>query len=284
MAFRKFNKIVSLVIWYKPRAKEVEAVKLYNKDVEQVIIVDNSDTDNGALCAEIANVTYIPLMENKGIAAALNRGCEEAKHLGAEWVLTMDQDSRWDQHSVRQYIEEAEKYEGLDEVGIFSPFHDCDGTPERHHRKGRYELREVVMCSGNLLRLSAWQQTGGFREDFFIDLVDDEMCCHLYRLGWIVVRLNSIMLTHKLGNGVQFLGPTRHRYTPHPAWRYYYIGRNLIRIAKLYPEKAKYYRNHALKELKRLLLYDWNEDKHDKLCHYIRGLREGMHQFPPSCN
>lgn len=284
MAYKKFNKIIGLVIWYHPGEKEVSAIQLYNKDIERVIVVDNSEADNRALCAALGNVVYIPLMANKGIAAALNRGCQEAKRLGAEWVLTMDQDSRWDQQTLCQYIEEAEEYEGFEKVGIFSPFHDCDGTPEKHKKEGRFQEMKIIMCSGNLLRLEAWEAAYGFKEDFFIDCVDDEISCHIRALGWQIIRTNRILLTHHLGNGPTMVKIIHHPYTAHPAWRYYYRGRNMLRMAQLYPDMGKYYRRHALKELKRLLIYDWNDDKRDKLRQYIRGLREGMHQYTPACN
>lgn len=281
MVYKKFNRIVGIVVWYNPSQKERQALSLYNGDLEHVIIVDNSAVENRPLCANLDNITYIPCLENKGVASALNIGCREAVRMGADWVLTMDQDSRWDQSSVKQYIEEAAQYDSFDKVAIFSPYHDCDGRPEKHHRFGRFESRRFIMCSGNLLRLSAWQQTGGFRDDFFIDLVDDEMCCHLHRLGWEVVRTNEIRLTHSLGNGVRFVGVTRRPYTPHAAWRYYYIGRNMHYMVQLYPEMAHYYHSRVRKELKRLLFYDF-EDKYAKLHNFFRGLRDGKQPYPPT--
>ncbi len=270
MEYKKFSRIIGIVIWYNPSEKEGQTVTLYNSDVEHVIIVDNSASDNRHLCEHMNNVTYIPCMENKGIAAALNIGCEEALRQGADWALTMDQDSRWDQVSVRQYIEEVAQYEAFDRVAIFSPFHDIDGTPEKHHRTGRFEQRNVVMCSGNLLRLAVWQQAGGFREEFFIDLVDDEICCHVRELGWQVVRANNILLTHTLGGGVRTLGFTHKQYIPHPAWRYYFIARNIHRMIHLYPAMEKYYRKQVGKYIKRLCLYD-TEDKIHKLREFRRG-------------
>lgn len=284
MAFVKINHIAAVVVWYHPAIHEIEAVRLYANDVEHLIIVDNSDKDNTSLTTTIPNAIYIPCMENIGIASALNRGCERAVQVGCEWVLTMDQDSLWNQQSIAQYIAEAEAYPEGDKVGIFSPYHDCDGTPEKHHRKGRFEKRSMQMCSGNLLRLSAWQQAGGFKDDFFIDLVDDEICCHLWQLGFQVVRLNNICLTHHLGEGVHPLPITKHPYTPHPVWRYYYIGRNLQHMMQLYPEHRTYYRKHAYKELKRLCLYDWS-DKWHKLSRYLRGWKDGLQSYPAEiCN
>ena len=135
---------------------------------------------------------------------------------------------------------------------------------------GRFEDRELVMCSGNLLRLKAWQQANGFRDDFFIDIVDDEICCHLRQLGWQVIRANQIMLTHHLGNGVKYLGPTKHPYTPHPAWRYFYIARNIRRMFPLYPEMKPYYKHQVYKYLKRIFLYDFDH-KGDKLKAFYKG-------------
>lgn len=270
MASKNFNPLYAIVVWFHPTEKEYQTLSLYKEDVAHVIVVDNSETDNSALLHNDPKVTYIPLMQNYGIAAALNRGCEAAQKNGVQWVLTMDQDSRWDQQSVQEYVEEAAQYEHIDQVAIFSPFHDCDGTPEKHHKHGRFEMREVVMCSGNLLRLEAWQQVNGFREDFFIDLVDDEICCHVREFGWQVVRTNQILLSHRLGNGVKYVAFTKHPYTPHPAWRYFYIARNIHRMLHLYPALQKYYRKQVKKYIKRICLYD-NEDKFHKLREFRRG-------------
>lgn len=274
MVFGRFRHIIGVVVWYHPTEKEAEALSLYVKDLPCVIVVDNSETNNYALCAKMPNVRYLSLGGNKGIAAALNVGCKEALKMGVEWVLTMDQDSRWDQFTLQQYADEVAQYEHFDQVAIFSPYHDCDGHPETHHRNGRFETMRIIMCSGNLLRLKAWQEVGGFREDFFIDSVDDEICCHMRQLGWLIIRANNILLTHRLGNGIQIVKIIRHPYIAHTAWRYFYIARNRLWMIQLYPEMRKYYKKYLRRELKRLVLYDWN-DKRNKITNYLRGLRAG---------
>ena len=278
MEYGKFKRIIGIVIWFNPTQKEKEALLLYNVYLEKVIIVDNSTEDHRALCADIPNAVYLSHHNEHGIAGALNMGCREALRIGADWVLTMDQDSRWDQASLEDYISEASQYEHFDQVGIFSPFHDCDGMPERHKKDGRFQQMKIIMCSGNLLRLRAWQDANGFKEPFFIDCVDDEISCHIRQLGWLIIRTNHILLTHRLGNGVTIVKIIHHPYTAHPAWRYYYRGRNMLYMAQLYPDMARYYRGHALKEMKRLLLYDWT-DKRNKLRYYTRGLCEGLKRY-----
>lgn len=252
---------IAVVVWYHPTDEQKQLVSLYEPYVRKVIVVDNST-------------------DNKGIAWALNRGCEQAVQQGAEWVLTMDQDSRWDQQSVDAYMAKANQYADQDNVAIFSPYHDCGG---RIRTTQDYELMHSFMCSGNLLRLSAWQQTGGFKEDFFIDLVDDEINCHVRQLGWQLVRINSIHLTHNLGEGQHFTRLFHHSYTPHPVWRYFYIGRNMQRMLQLYPQERRYYHHQRRKILKRLCLYD-SVEKMAKLRAFVRGwrtaIKEGTNKQP----
>ena len=101
------NQIYAVTIWYHPMSQEADVIRLYQPDVAGVIVVDNSEEDNSALLADNPSVVYLPLRENKGIAAALNVGCSKALELGAVWALTMDQDSQWNQHTVKQYIAEV---------------------------------------------------------------------------------------------------------------------------------------------------------------------------------
>ena len=104
MASKNFDPLYAIVVWFHPTEKEYQTLSLYKEYVAHVIVVDNSETDNSALLHNDPKVTYIPLMQNYGIAAALNRGCEAAQKNGVQWVLTMDQDSRWDQQSVQEYV------------------------------------------------------------------------------------------------------------------------------------------------------------------------------------
>ena len=264
------DKIIAVVVWFNPSSTEVDAISLYNSDVRRVVVVDNSSHDNSSLLTSIPNADYLPLLENRGIAEALNIGCKRAAELGAAWILTMDQDSRWDIHSIPQYLEEITQYPEFDKVGVFSPYHDCDGTPERHHHNGRFEQKQIVMCSGNLLRTEAWHKAGGFRNDFFIDSVDDEICCHIRQLGYQVVCAHHVLLNHHLGDALLRTRILRHQYIPHQPWRYFYIGRNMHRMLRLYPDMQGYYRKSMRKYIKRLLLYD-NDRKFQKLSNLLRG-------------
>ncbi len=270
--------LCAVVVWYNPKQTDTLPITFYADHVKRVFVVDNSEVDNNGLLQELphTNITYLPQHQNTGIASALNVGCRAAIEEGCDWILTMDQDSKFNITSFADYIKEANVY--LDEnptieIGILTPFTDCDGQIEKHHRRGRFESCFVVMASGNLLSVDGYLLANGFRDEFFIDSVDDELCCHLHQLNKQIIRLNNIILNHRLGEGAKKLLGSNKTYIPHPAWRYFYIARNLRKMIVLYPEYKKIFSKRKDKYIKRLFLYDW-DDKCAKLTQFYKGWNE----------
>lgn len=268
--------LAAVVVWYNPTDANVFALASYISDVNQVIIVDNSDLNNKHLLLHLANykIHYISNYENKGIASALNTGCQKAIELGAEWVLTMDQDSSFEKDGVVKYVNAANQYEELNSVGLFSPLHIT--ATKIPFTTGNYTERIAVMTSGNLLALSVYKLIGGFAEELFIDLVDDEYCCRLHRNKYRVVQINSIHLQHSLGDQttqIRFLFFFKKTVYDHNPIRRYYIMRNSLEILKRYPEQSAYYKKQIRKAVKRVVLYDFHQ-KMTKLKYMLWGWQD----------
>ena len=71
--------------------------------------------------------------------------------------------------------------------------------------------------------VALWEHVGGFRDDFFIDHVDDEFCLRVRRAGGRVWRLNKSLIEHRIGD------PSRSRWAlNHPPLRWFYMVRNHI--------------------------------------------------------
>jgi len=269
--------LFAVVVWYNPTDANVLALSTYISQVEQLIIVDNSDKDNAYLLEDLpySNVCYIPNYDNKGIAFALNRGCEKAIEKGAEFVLTMDQDSRFPENGVERYVELANQYPEPSLVGLFSPLHIT--TNIIPFTTGSYTERTAVMTSGNLLPLSIYKTMGGFAEELFIDLVDDEYCCRLHRAGYRIIQVNQAHLQHSLGDHtiqIRFLWFFKRIIHDHNPIRRYYIMRNSLEILKRYPEQQVYYKKQIKKTIKRVVLYDNN-----RKCTKLRYMYWGWQDF-----
>jgi GT2 family glycosyltransferase len=98
-----------------------------------------------------------------------------------------------------------EKFAGDDRTVSFSPkvvYESrllCPDKSKVDRTKERFEEKLVVITSGNLLKVSAFERIGGFREDLFIDSVDFDFCLRLKKSGYRIMRCNQAILYHSLG-------------------------------------------------------------------------------------
>lgn len=248
----------AVVVWFRPTPEQCESIRSYMDAVQRVVIVDNSPEDNTALAEVLPadRYTYLPLRENLGIATALNKGCCFALEHGAQWVMTMDQDSRWEKEQLERYIHLANAYVQIHETGVFSPRQDYSTHIRQYPQT--YEQKIAVMTSGCLLSATGFKATGGFRDELFIDEVDNEYCMHIRRVGMQVVVINAAFLEHRLGElrTMRFMGIWPKEYIDHEPFRFYYMTRNILYLNTLYPEYTRFNNKRLHKMLKRVILYD----------------------------
>ena len=250
--------IYAVVVWYQPTAEQADCIGSYIDAVGHVIVVDNSADNHSQWLNRWSNgkYTYLPQGKNTGVATALNTGCCLAFARGAQWVLTMDQDSRWEQEQLDLYIAYADAYPEIERVGVFSPRQNYAGHIRQY--ANRYEEKTAVMTSGCLLSAKGFRAVGGFRDELFIDEVDNEYCMHIHRSGMQVVIINDIILVHHLGElrTIRLLGIWKKEYIDHAPFRFYYITRNILYLNTLYPEYSGFNNKRLRKMLKRIVLYD----------------------------
>lgn len=245
----------AVVVWYHPTEEQKANIESYAPHVKQVVVVDNSE-------------------HNIGIAAALNRGVQQCIAAGAQWILTMDQDSRFEGDSLSRYIAEANTYEEMNRVGLFSPIQDYNHRLPK--TTNAFDEMVAVMTSGNIISAEAYRRSKGFREDFFIDLVDNEYCLQMHRLGLRVIRVNSVLLHHSLGDElyyIRLLGIWKKEVISHKPFRYYYMVRNNLETQRQYPEYKHFHSKRLKRIIKRVLLYD-HVNKLAKLRMIWRGYRD----------
>lgn len=249
--------IYAVVVWYHPTAAMRANIDSYIGHVRHVVIVDNSEENNEALTHDLpANCTYLPMGKNKGIASALNKGCRAAFQQGAQWVLTMDQDSCWEEEQLKTYFRLANAYPAIGQTGVFSPRQDYISHFREYEQV--YEEKIAVMTSGCLLSREGFAATGGFRDELFIDEVDNEYCMHIRRKGMKVVVINHAFLAHELGElrTIRIMGIWKKEYIDHAPFRFYYMTRNILFLNYLYPEYRRFNTKRLHKMLKRIVLYD----------------------------
>lgn len=118
-------RIDGVVILYNPQGEILTHIESYINHLTLLYVIDNSIIKNNLVIngiRKISNVFYCDNHGNQGIASALNIAINFAKKNNADWLLTMDQDSFFDQDNLKKLINSIEHVD-IQKTGIISPAH-----------------------------------------------------------------------------------------------------------------------------------------------------------------
>lgn len=238
-----------IVVTYHPDSAFPERLARFAFQVALVIIVDNGSRPE---CVEmLRNLAVNPAVRliwnasNLGIAKALNQGIYEATRLQFEWAVTLDQDTI-------VYPEMMGTLFGVYNGCAFGPalvggnywnahlqrhFHTCS-----RQIKDSYIERRTLITSGTLMRLDAVGKIGGFREDYFIDFVDHELCLRARAHGYRLIMSCKPVMSHTIGHPAPNRKLFKSLVVPeHSPIRKYYLTRNLlVTVRNFYTREPAY--------------------------------------------
>lgn len=214
----------AVVILYNPSDEVINNICSYNKAVDKLYVIDNSEDNNEFIkkkLQKLPNIKYIWLGDNKGIAYALNRALYIAINDGADFLMTMDQDTAFRGDDAYKMISYISEHHNENNIALYAA--NTGEYPETRN----LEYVDLAITSGNVIHCETIRAIGGFDEDLFIDWVDQDLCYRLLENNHKIARLNNIRIIHHLGEEMikKLLGYTYH-YTTHNDIRYYYMVRN----------------------------------------------------------
>ena len=268
---------------YQPDiARLKQNVDSISGQVETVVLVDNGSENYSKiefLANNYDNVVIVNNKENKGIAYAMNVIGDYAFENGYDWFLTLDQDSVCPNNLITTYCQYV-----ANDIGILAPF-IAETNPfvgqlfrrgEDRKIKPESEVDKVLFAvsSGQFINTRAWHEADGFWNYLFIDYVDQELCFHLTRLGYKILRINSLELSHVQGVPLYIFGIETAQQS---ALREYYCARNSRLVYWLYPSEFVMGSPHrpfclTLKRIANVLLV--RRDVMNKLVFIFRGVRD----------
>ena len=234
----KPEQICAVVTTYRPPSSMRNEVNAILQQVAKVIIIDDSGECSVSLLidewfSEIGRVFIYHHSKNLGIACALNTGVKLAAAHGFEWVLTMDDDSLPLPRMVDRLTAGLSRIPpGLDVAVIGMEWMAENDTPKCIAMPRISEKRGII-TSGSLLSMKAFLQIGGFREEFFIDVVDYDFCLRARMCGFHIFRIHETGFIHRLGTPVtaRFFGLAIRSSNYSPV-RLYYFFRNSTVLAQ----------------------------------------------------
>jgi rhamnosyltransferase len=236
--------IQAVIVTHDPDLDFSKRVAVVARQVRAVVIVDNASAvlTVGELC-KLRNEPSVQLIlnvENRGIAAALNQGIDVAVSHGAKWALLVDQDTLPAEDLLLALVRVYANLPQPDHLAVLganfaSPASVRPKAQENAVAATGWRECKTVITSGSLISLGAYSRIGPFREDFFIDHVDDEYCLRARSKGFTIIATLRTFMVQRVGN------PSRHRFlwksivtTNHSADRRYYMMRNQVLIFRDY--------------------------------------------------
>jgi len=277
------NRIGVVIIVFHPNARLLESkLKKLGNDVA-VVVVDN--TPNETINIEQANITYIPLYENTGIANAQNVGIGNLLERGCTHVVFFDQDSDFTEIYVRSIVDEYERISTVRKnLFLLGPtvINKTNGEEYRsviHSDKkadqGFIEKREII-SSGSCVSVDKLNQVGVMDTRLFIDYVDFEHCWRANSKGYVCGITRNVTLPHKVGNN-ELHFPHGYRVIISAPFRYYYQYRNWLWLCRKGYVPRQWKINTCIKFMSRIIYFPFvvNEWKSIEK-NMFKGIHDGL--------
>ncbi len=219
--------IAAIVVSYNPKIQEViDNIRSYCSAVDKVLIWRNSSEE----FAVPADLEEKAILMGNGVndymARPLNTALEWCFKNGYDYLLTMDQDSKWENAS---YFVDRALSLAEDDVAIYAPY-----TVGQNEKPMQDYDAESVITSGSLVNVAIAKSLGGFREDYKIYWVDGEFCYWARKNGYRIRVLHDCCLIQQFGKQTKTLfGFTTSNYSP---FIYYLLIRNMLWMRREFPE------------------------------------------------
>lgn len=271
---KKLNFAVAVIL-YNPDSKIKKQIDIYKKQFDRIYLFDNSDSpEYNRYLADSTKVYHYYEGINKGVSYALNKIFEWAIEENIDYILTMDQDSRYDEFNIlkmKKYIAERKS----ENIAIY-----CTNYGKLYVKEGREvesplhiskkEIKNVNFCmtSGSFVNVKALKRIGAL-EDWFIGLVDYDLCASFVEKGYSIQMYGDSWFYQRVGKGTKDSRLNRiFRVVHHDKERYYYMIRNAFYFLKKY-KKNKVLSNMVKKQIIRILfnlLFENNKIEKIKYC------------------
>ena len=267
-------KILSIVVTYYPEKTLLERnVNAFIDDVEKVLVWENTPDHE----KEQYRFLFGDKIEYCGdginsISKALNYGWQYAKREGYDYLLTMDQDSVFD--NFKTYKKHVEEHPLIFNA-IYSPLIWAEGRDTSHNTS---KIVDWAITSGMLIPISVLNRIGGYDERFAVDGIDIDLCLKAKRFDIPTLQFSDIILFHRFGNPIEssIAGHTK-LSNNYPSSRLYSIYLSQAILLRRYNSKSlvkNFCRAYLYKTPKNILLFE--KDKAKKLALSFKGLMIGL--------
>lgn len=211
---------------------------------------------------------------NIGLSQAYNEAWIYASKYGYDYLMTMDQDSRW--RGLETYISQIESHENKTQFNSVYFVSTTAGNSVPFTR-----INSGGINSGAVIPIHFLNKIGGYNTDFFVDAIDDWLMLEAkkYNLQCLVVGNCQIVQKYGEGGYGKFLGK-KFKVTNYSPMRLYGVMRNYLILWHNYSMpvelKRKIIKDFLLTWTIKILLGENNKFK--KIKAIFAGVFDGLFQ------
>lgn len=281
--------ICAVIVTYHPDNGIQERIERILKQVGAAVVIDNnSPAEKVSLLSKISfenpGCYVINNKENLGIATALNQGVKWAKEKGFCWVLLFDQDSVINEDMIDSLAEVYDAYPNKDRLAVIGSNYTDSYTKRqlqevKHEEKHLWFEKKTTITSGSLIPVIVFDRIGFFRDEFFIDHVDDDFCMKARHKGYKVILTVKEIMQHSLGASTmhrlfwKYSGTTNHS----PLRRYYMTRNHFILVKEYFFKEPAWVFDTVFSRIKMtILMCLFEKNRTQKLKAILKGLYHGL--------
>lgn len=263
-------RIAACIVLFHPDPKDLERdIRAIAPYLDTLILWRNSGEETSLPQDISCPVVYMGDGTNQYIAHALNESLAYCAEFGFDCLLTMDQDSEFEDFGA--FLEQAESLRrdpAYADAIIFAP-----NVNRRYGTEEKVLPVESTITSGSLCDVRKCLAIGGFRESYRIYWVDSEFCHRAALAGYRILALPGHNLRQQFGKITKKHGIDCYNYS---AKTYYFMFRNMLWMHREYKSnpstKCVLYTTQMY--LKSILAGE--NGKWEKLKAVCRGIRHGL--------
>ena len=248
-------KVGVVLINYRSAPDTLECVRSLGRSTYanlHVWVIDNASGDDSLKTLEdglasYENVTLVANDENLGFGLANDQGMELAFADGCDYALLLNNDTVADERMVEELVSQAGTYTVVaplivthaDPKVVWFAGGSIDSLARTHHHlrgrdvseaPGEPTVTEFITGCCMLLSRTAFLQTGGFGEEYFLYWEDADLCMRLRAKGFTLMLCPAAICQHKVSSSTGGTGSL--------LGDYYYL-RNRLYFARKFGFGAK---------------------------------------------
>ena len=156
--------IAAVSVLYNPNKEFLSNIKTYAEYVPLLILVDNSENPDHSFYDNFKDDPKIKLIiyhQNNGIAKALNDAISLASSYGFNWILTMDQDSSFENGNIVKYFSVFDQLPNKENIASVGPLYYYN---QKNVSSEKIKPVTELITSGAILNIAINKKLGGYDE------------------------------------------------------------------------------------------------------------------------